>query len=167
MLRLPQSAPWPVSVCAAFWQSGRCPPPPRSASSPARYSEWWRPLSAPRQHYRRTFSHRLPRSDHLSAVTVRLRSAVDRLVPAVNTDGPILAKLLLGFVHLTNEVDEALPRLGHALLWPISELELTHGPRLAILRETGNDTKACTISSHKRASFCRMDSCQAIAFFAL
>lgn len=48
---LPQSAPWLVSVCAAFWQSGRCPPPLRNASSPGQYSEWWRHLSVPRQHY--------------------------------------------------------------------------------------------------------------------
>lgn len=45
---------------------------------------------------------------------------------AVNADWSILAKLLLGFVHLANEIDEALPRFGHTLLWPISELELTH-----------------------------------------
>lgn len=47
-------------------------------------------------------------------------------LPAVNADWSILAKLLLGFVHLANEIDEALPRFGHTLLWPISELELTH-----------------------------------------
>lgn len=45
---------------------------------------------------------------------------------AVNADWSVLAKLLLGFVHLANEIDEALPRFGDALLWPISELELTH-----------------------------------------
>lgn len=49
-----------------------------------------------------------------------------RCLPAVNADWSILAKLLLGFVHLANEIDEALPRFGHTLLWPISELELTH-----------------------------------------
>lgn len=47
-------------------------------------------------------------------------------LPAVNTDWSILAKLLLGFVHLADEIDEALPGFGHALLWPISELELAH-----------------------------------------
>lgn len=49
--RLPQSAPWLVSVSAAFWQSGKCPPPLRNASSPGQYSGWWRHLSARRQHY--------------------------------------------------------------------------------------------------------------------
>lgn len=48
------------------------------------------------------------------------------LSPAVNTDWSVLAKLLLGFVHLADEIDEALPGFGHALLWPISELELAH-----------------------------------------
>lgn len=57
--------------------------------------------------------------------------------PAVNSDWPILAKLLLGFVDLSDEVDEALPRFGHALLWPVGELELAHRSRLAILQEEG------------------------------
>lgn len=51
---LPRSAPWPASACAAFWQSGRYPPLLRSASSPGRYSGWWRHLSAPHRHYSRT-----------------------------------------------------------------------------------------------------------------
>lgn len=29
--------------------------------------------------------------------------------PTVDRDGPVLAELLLGFMHLTDEVDEALP----------------------------------------------------------
>lgn len=49
---LPQSAPWLVSVCAAFWLFGRCPPLLRNASSPGRYSEWWRHLSAQLQHWK-------------------------------------------------------------------------------------------------------------------
>lgn len=57
-----------------------------------------------------------------------------RCSPAVNADRSILAKLLLGFVHLANKIDEALSRFGHTLLWPISELELTHCSWLAILR---------------------------------
>lgn len=48
--------------------------------------------------------------------------------PAVHRDGPILPKLLLGLVHLSNEVDKALACLGHALLWPVCELELPDGP---------------------------------------
>lgn len=49
-------------------------------------------------------------------------------LPAVNADWSILAKLLLGFVHLANKIDEALSGFGHALLWPVGELELTHCP---------------------------------------
>ena len=36
--------------------------------------------------------------------------------PAVDGDGPLLAELLLGLVHLADEVYEALARLGHPLL---------------------------------------------------
>lgn len=48
--------------------------------------------------------------------------------PAVHRDGPILPELLLGLVHLPNEVDEALTRLWHSLLRPVCELELADGP---------------------------------------
>lgn len=54
--------------------------------------------------------------------------------PAVHRDGPILPELLLGLVHLPDEVDEALSCLWHALLRPVCELELADGPRLAVLR---------------------------------
>lgn len=47
----------------------------------------------------------------------------------VHGNGSILAKLLLGLVHLSDEVDEALARLGHTLLRPIDELELADGAR--------------------------------------
>ena len=36
--------------------------------------------------------------------------------PAVDGDGPLLAELLLGLVHLADEVYEALARLGNPLL---------------------------------------------------
>lgn len=49
-------------------------------------------------------------------------------------DGSVLSKLLLGFMHLADEVDESLPRLGNALLRPIRELELPDRPGLAVLR---------------------------------
>lgn len=54
-------------------------------------------------------------------------------LPAVHSDWSILPKLLLGFVHLANEIDEALPGFWHALFRPIGELELPDGPGLAIL----------------------------------
>lgn len=53
--------------------------------------------------------------------------------PAVDRDGSVLSKLLLGFMHLADEVDEALPRFGHALLRPVGELELPHCSGLAVL----------------------------------
>lgn len=53
--------------------------------------------------------------------------------PAVDGDGPVLAELLLGLVHLADEVNEALPRLRHALLRPVRELELPDGAGLAVL----------------------------------
>ena len=54
------------------------------------------------------------------------RHTRSKLLPAVNTDRSVLAKLFFSFVHLAYKVNKALPRLGHSLLWPIGELELTH-----------------------------------------
>lgn len=48
--------------------------------------------------------------------------------PAVHCDGPILSKLLLGLVHLTDEVNEAFARFGYPLLWPVCKLELSDCP---------------------------------------
>lgn len=48
-------------------------------------------------------------------------------------DWSILPELLLGFMHLANEVDESLPGFGHALLRPVRELELSDCPGLAVL----------------------------------
>lgn len=53
--------------------------------------------------------------------------------PAVDGDGTVLAELFLGLVHLADEVNEALPRLWHALLRPVRELELPDRPGLAVL----------------------------------
>lgn len=47
--------------------------------------------------------------------------------PAVHSDGPILAKLLLGFMDLPNEVNEALACFWYSLLRPVRELELPDG----------------------------------------
>lgn len=57
--------------------------------------------------------------------------------PAVYCDGTVLPKLLLGLVHLPDEVYEALSCLGNTLLWPVCELELPDCPRLPILGEVG------------------------------
>ena len=51
----------------------------------------------------------------------------------MNGDWSVLAELLLGLVHLPDEVDESLTGLGHSLFRPVSEVELTHGPRLTVL----------------------------------
>ncbi len=53
---------------------------------------------------------------------------------AVHRDGALLPELLLGLVHLADEVDEALPGLGHPLLGPVHELELADGPGLPVSR---------------------------------
>lgn len=50
----PLSERWLVSECAASWQSGRCPPLPRTSSSLARYWEWWTHRSFLHQHCWRT-----------------------------------------------------------------------------------------------------------------
>lgn len=62
-------------------------------------------------------------------------------LPAVDRDWSILSKLLLGFMHLANKINESLPRFGHALLWPISKLELPYCPGLAILQIQGKDSE--------------------------
>lgn len=64
-----------------------------------------------------------------------LASELQSFSPAVDRDGPVLSKLLLGFMHLADEVDEALAGFGHALLRPVGELELPHCSGLAILEK--------------------------------
>lgn len=51
----------------------------------------------------------------------------------MDRDGALLAKLLLGLVDLGDELQVALGRLGNALFRPVREVELTDGPRLAVL----------------------------------
>lgn len=58
--------------------------------------------------------------------------------PAVYSDWSVLSKLLLGFVHLSNEIDEAFPGFWHSLLGPVSELELADCSGLAVLRGGGS-----------------------------
>lgn len=50
----------------------------------------------------------------------------------MNGDGSILSKLLLGLVHLPQEVDETFAALRHSLFWPVRELELTNRSRRAV-----------------------------------
>lgn len=63
---------------------------------------------------------------------VSINLSGDKL-PAVNSDWPHLAELFLGFVDLTNEVNEAISGLGNSLLRPISELELSDSSGLSVL----------------------------------
>lgn len=51
---------------------------------------------------------------------------------AVDCDRAFLAELFLGFVHLTDEVDEPFTRFRHALLRPLRELELSYCPGMAV-----------------------------------
>ena len=53
--------------------------------------------------------------------------------PAVDGDWSVLSELFLRFMHLADEIDESLAGFGHSLFRPISELELTHCPRLTVL----------------------------------
>nr|CAI5867398.1 unnamed protein product [Callosobruchus analis] len=50
----------------------------------------------------------------------------------MDSDGSVLSELLLGFVHLPDEVDEAFARLGNPLFGPIGELELPDRPRRSV-----------------------------------
>ena len=49
-------------------------------------------------------------------------------------DRSFVSELFLRFVYLTDEFDEAFAGRRHALLRPVSELELSHGPALPVLR---------------------------------
>ena len=50
----------------------------------------------------------------------------------MHRDRSLLTELLLGLVDLPYEVNEALARLGDALLWPVGELELADSPALTV-----------------------------------
>lgn len=54
-------------------------------------------------------------------------------LPAVYSDWSILSELLLGLVHLSDEIDEALSGFWHPLLRPVGELELVDRSGLAVL----------------------------------
>lgn len=59
------------------------------------------------------------------------------------SDWSVLAELLLGFVHLSDEIDEALSGFWHPLLWPVGELELADCSGLAILRDEERQRFRC------------------------
>lgn len=55
--------------------------------------------------------------------------------PAVYSDWSILSKLFLGFVHLSDKINEAFSSFWHSLLGPVGELELANCSGLAVLRD--------------------------------
>lgn len=62
------------------------------------------------------------------------------------SDWSILSELFLGFVHLSDEINEAFSSFWHSLLRPVSELELADCSGLAVLR----DNKIGSLSTFKR-----------------
>lgn len=50
----------------------------------------------------------------------------------MHSNRPVLSKLLLSLVHLSEEVYEAFSALRHVLFRPVRELELTHCARGAV-----------------------------------
>ena len=61
----------------------------------------------------------------------------------MDRDRALLAKLLLRLVDLADKVDEALARLGHALLRPVREVELPDCPGLSVtgISDLGHETR--------------------------
>lgn len=60
----------------------------------------------------------------------------------MHSDWSILSELFLGFVHLSDEIDEALSGFWHPLLGPVGELELADRSGLAVLRDNGTKKEA-------------------------
>lgn len=50
----------------------------------------------------------------------------------MHSDRSVLSELLLSFVHLPQEVYEAISTLGHTLLRPVCELELAYRARRTV-----------------------------------
>jgi len=59
----------------------------------------------------------------------------------VDDDRSLVSELLLGLVYLADELDESLAARRHALFRPVGELELSHGPTLAVLRAVETHTR--------------------------
>ena len=51
----------------------------------------------------------------------------------MDSNGSVLAELLLRFMHLADEVDKSFAGLRDALLRPVGEMELPYRSRLAVL----------------------------------
>lgn len=68
-----------------------------------------------------------------SLAAVDLSSFYSFILPAVYSDWSVLSELFLGFVHLSNEINEAFSSFWHSLLGPVGELELADCSGLAVL----------------------------------
>ena len=55
-----------------------------------------------------------------------------KTIPAVNRDGPLLSKLFLGFMNLSDKIYETFSGLGNSLLRPICEVKLSDSSRLSV-----------------------------------
>lgn len=67
--------------------------------------------------------------------------------PAVDRYRPVLSELLLGFMHLPDEVYETLSGFWHPLFRPVGELELPHGPGLSVLQARPHRDKEINVKS--------------------
>jgi len=57
-------------------------------------------------------------------------------VPAVNDDRSLVSELFFSLVNLTDQFDKPLTAVGHALVWPVRELKLSHCATLTVLNTT-------------------------------
>lgn len=81
--------------------------------------------------FKRTVQPRIKCHDYTSCILIGQSHGA--FSPAVDRYRPVLSELLLGFMHLPNEIYKTLSGFGHPLFRPIGELELPHGPGLSVL----------------------------------
>ena len=80
-----------------------------------------------------TFSHSDIIIKDLCCNTDNHKNDQSSVSPAVNCDRSVLTKLLLCFLHMSNEFYKAFTGTWYSLLRPVSELELPYGSRLPVL----------------------------------
>lgn len=95
-----------------------------------------------------------------------LSSFYSFILPAVYSDWSVLSKLFLGFVHLSDEINEAFSSFWHSLLRPVGELELADCSGLAVL----SGSRIRTLSTFKwHSAFirrtCTSRWCSLFAYF--
>jgi len=79
----------------------------------------------------------------------------------MNGDWSVLTELLLRLMHLPDEVNESFTGLGDSLFRPVSELELTYGPRLSILQSSASAASLATTERvcDERTDLCLLSNC--------